>query len=374
VYPNASLSSGAKVTQEHSGNAATDGRSTDLSLGVAASYEIDLWGRVRASRDAANLDARSMGEDVRTAAVTLSAQVATTWYGLVRQRGEIAILQRQLRSNEEMLELVMLRFHQGQSKAEDVLRQRQIVEARRGDIARAQANSSVLQHRLAILLGQNPSVEVAQPSTNLAALPPLPSTGVPAELIQRRPDTRRAYFDVLAADRRVAAAVADRFPRLSITAEAATSGGAVTDLFSNWLASLAGNLTMPLVDGGRRIAEVERARAATSASLSNYGQVVLNALGEVEDALITEQRQAEYVASLAQQLSLAGSVIERSRDNYLQGVTEYTRVLDAQQTHQALEITYLGARATQIENRIALYRALSGGWAMTHPETSSSAN
>jgi outer membrane protein TolC len=94
----------------------------------------------------------------------------------------------------------------------------------------------------------------------------------------------------------------------------------------------------------------------------------------VEDALITEQRQAEYVASLAQQLSLAGSVIERSRDNYLQGVTEYTRVLDAQQTHQALEITYLGARATQIENRIALYRALSGGWAMTHPETSSSAN
>ncbi|HQI75647.1 MAG TPA: TolC family protein, partial [Candidatus Latescibacteria bacterium] len=190
---------------------------------------------------------------------------------------------------------------------------------------------------------------------------------VPADLIRRRPDVRKAYFEVMAADRRTAAAIADRFPRITLSAGANTSAESVTDLFSNWLASLAANVAMPLVDGGRRKAEVERTRAATSASLTAYGQTVLDALAEVENAIATERRQQEYVTSLRQQLSLAAEVINRARDNYLQGVTEYTRVLEAQQTHQALEISYLGAQLALIENRIALYRALSGGWELTRP-------
>ena len=369
VYPTAGLSAGAGVVQTHKGNPATDGTSADLSLGAAASYEIDLWGRVGATADAAQLDARASAEDVRTAAITLSAQVATTWFRIAKQQGETAILRRQLQSNEEMLELVTLRFRQGQSKAEDVLRQRQIVEARRGEIARGEANRAVLENRFAVLLGQNPGTEIARPGEALPSLPALPSTGVPADLIQRRPDTRKAELEVLAADRRAAAALAERFPRVTISAGVTTSGEAVTDLFSNWVASLASNLALPLVDGGRRAAEVDRTRAATSASLNAYGAVVLTAVAEVEDALATEQRQQEYVNSLRQQLSLAAEVIERTRDNYLQGVTDYTRVLDAQQTYQALEITLLSAQLALIENRISLYRALSGGWDMTRPDT-----
>jgi len=368
AYPSASLSSGAQVAYRHTGNTTTDGTSTDFSLGAAASYEIDLWGRVRASAEAARFDARASEEDVRTAAITLSSQVAATWFRLAKQAGEIALLQRQLRSNEDMLELVTLRFHQGQSTAQDVLRQQQIVEARRGDIARAEASSAVLENRLAVLLGQNPGGSIPRPALPLPALPPLPSTGVPAELIQRRPDIRKAHAEVLAADRRTAAAIADRFPRITLSAGGSTSGEAVTDLFSNWFTSLAGNLAMPLVDGGRRRAEVDRTRAAASASLNSYGQAVLTAVAEVEDALVTERRQQEYVHSLQQQVSLAARVIERTRDNYLQGVTDYTRVLDAQQTHQALEITYLGAQLALIENRITLYRALSGGWELARPE------
>ena len=370
LVPTLSVSASAAVSEQRTGNGATSGNggSTDLSLGLASSYELDLWGRVRASRDAAVFDARATGEDLRTAAITLSSQVATTWYRLVQQQGQIELLERQLRSNEEMLGLVMLRFRQGQTRAEDVLQQRQIVESRRGDIARARSSATVLQHQLAILLGHSPTDNVVEPSTHLVRLPPWPETGVPAELIQRRPDTRRAYYEVLAADRRVAAAVADRFPKISITAQANTPGEGVRGLFDSWLASLAGNLTMPLIDGGRRRAEVERTRAVVSASLHSYGQVVLNALTEVEDALAREQRQAEYIASLERQLELAAGVIERSKDNYMKGVTDYIRVLNAQQTYQTLESTYLDARGTQIETRIALYRALSGGWAMARPE------
>ncbi|HOS65762.1 MAG TPA: TolC family protein [Candidatus Latescibacteria bacterium] len=367
AYPNMSLSAGAELTRQHTGNVATNGTDTEFSLGAAASYEVDLWGRVRAASDASLLDARASAEDVRTAAVTLSAQVATTWFRISRQEAETAVLRRQLRSNEEMLELVTFRFQQGQSKAEDVLRQRQAVEARRGDIARGEANRTVLCNRLAVLLGQNPGTSAFRPTPDLPDLPPMPAAGVPADLIRRRPDVRKAYFEVMAADRRTAAAIADRFPRITLSAGANTSAESVTDLFSNWLASLAANVAMPLVDGGRRKAEVERTRAATSASLTAYGQTVLDALAEVENAIATERRQQEYVTSLRQQLSLAAEVINRARDNYLQGVTEYTRVLEAQQTHQALEISYLGAQLALIENRIALYRALSGGWELTRP-------
>jgi len=367
LVPTLNLSASAEGTEQRAENG---GGSMDFPLGLASSYELDLWGRIRASRDAVAFDARATGEDLRTAAITLSAQVATTWYRLVQQYGQIELLEHQLRSNEEVLELVTLRFRQGQTKAEDVLQQRQIVESRRGEIARARSSATVLHHQLAILLGQIPTANVVEPSTHLVRLPPLPATGVPAELLQRRPDTRRAYYEVLAADRRVAAAVAERFPKIGITAQASTSGGEVRSLFDNWLASLAGSLTMPLIDGGRRRAEVERTRAVVSASLHAYGQVVLNALTEVEDALAQEQRQAEYIASLERQLELAAGVIERSKDNYMKGITDYIRVLNAQQTYQELERTYLDARATQIETRIALYRALSGGWAMTRPEES----
>ncbi|MEO8351204.1 MAG: TolC family protein [Chthoniobacteraceae bacterium] len=340
---------------------------TDLSLGVTVGYEVDLWGRIRSAHDAARFDTRASEEEVLAAAMTLSASVATTWYRLVEQNGQIDLLKVQLETNERVLELITTRFQQGQVGAADVLQQRQLAESSRGAVATAEGQAAVLAHQLAILLGRPPTDRVAPRTAELFALPPLPSTGVPAALIQRRPDIRQSYFNVLASDRRISSAVAEQFPRLSLSAGVDTSGAQTRDLFDNWLATLGANLIAPLLDGGLRQAEVVRTRAVLSENLHRYGQVILESLGEVEDALAQERTQREFIVSLEKQLKFAQQALERTRDSYLNGAFDYLRVLETISSLQSLERTYLTARRELLERRIALCRALGGGWQMKAP-------
>lgn len=342
-----------------------NGHTSDLhgyALGLVAGYEVDLWGRIRSSRDAAVLDARASAEDLRAAALTLTAQVASTWYQLVEQYGQLKLLDSQISTNEKVLELVTLQFRTGQVGIADVLQQRQLLESNHGEKTQVDALTKVLEHQLAILLGFPPDQKVAPQTSELRELPPLPATGLPVELIQRRPDLRSAYYSVLSADRNVAAAIADRLPRLSLTAQVDSSGGHTRDLFDNWLASLMANLTGPLFDGGLRKAEVDRTRAAATEALHIYGQAALEAFSEVEDALVLEQRQREFIASLNKQLELAVTVIERLRDRYTKGTVDYQRVLDALLSYQQLQRSLLTAQRELIQDRIALCRSLGGGW------------
>lgn len=362
-FPSANVEAGASRTHIRD-NGETD-NSNSFSLGLAVGYELDLWGRIRSTRDAAELDVLAGEEDLMTAALTLSAQVATIWYQLAEQYGQRELLIEQTHTNEQVLEVVTVRFRRGQGSAADVLQQRQLVESKHGEKARVEGRIKVLEHQLAVLLGFPPTRPVAKPVVVLKDLPPLPETGLPADLIKRRPDIRSAYYRVLAADRRVAAAIADRFPRISLTAQVNSSGEKVRDLFDNWLASLAANLVGPVLDGGKRKAEVARTRAVASEKVHDYGQVILNALGEVEDALVLERQQRDYIYSLDQQLKLSGQAIERVRDRYIKGAEDYLRVLDALLTHQQLQRTRLSAGREIIEDRIDLCRALGGGWQLS---------
>jgi outer membrane protein TolC len=192
----------------------------------------------------------------------------------------------------------------------------------------------------------------------------MPATGVPAELVTRRPDLRAAYARLAAADEGVAAAIADRFPSIGLSARVEGNAEEVGDVFDNWLASVAGNLVGPILDGGRRAAEVERVRAVSSERFHGYGAAVLGALGEVEDALVREEMQREYEDSLGKQIELSRKVVEQSRLRYLQGATDYLPVLESLATLQRLERTGIEARGTLVEYRIGLYRALGGGWAL----------
>jgi outer membrane protein, multidrug efflux system len=341
--------------------------STGLNAGLVAGYEVDLWGRVRSSRDAAALDAEATEADLRTAAMTLAAEVATSWFRLSEQAEQIALLDGQIETNERILELTELRFRRGQVGAEDVLRQRQVVEAKCGERIAARETAEVLELSLAVLVGETPDGSVVERRGKLVALPDLPATGLPADLIGRRPDVASAWIRVLVADRRTAAAVADRYPRLSLSARVETSGAEVSDLFSDWLASLAANLTAPLIDGGSRAAEVDRTRAAASEALSSYGQTVLEAIEDVETALVQESRQRESIASLEKQIVLLAGVLERTQDAYTKGAGDYLRVLDALGTQQALQRSLLSARLDLVLNRVDLCRALGGGWTLVPP-------
>ena len=339
--------------------------------GLAASYELDLWGRVRAEYNAADFDFQASSEDIRSAYLSITAEVATTWYRLVEQYGQRDILRQQLDINGKTLELIDLQFRTGKVGIADVLQQRQLVERNRGELARVSAGITVLENSLAVLLAREPGQLGSHEPGSFSNLPPLPVTGLKAELLERRPDIRSAWFSVLAANQQTRAAIADRFPKLSLGASVESSTSDMASLFDDWTARLFANLVGPIVDGGRRRAEVERNRAQTEEALNLYSQKVLDAIAEVEDALAREQRQFEYLDSLEKQLDLAEQATLRIRDRYTKGAEEYQRVLASILSQQSLQRSVLTARRELYEYRIALYRSLGGSWEITRPEEGS---
>jgi len=365
-YPSLGASASAGRERVHTGTTRSDDQ---FSAGFSAAYEIDLWGRVRSSAQAAEFDRQATAAQLQTAALTLSSQVATTWYQLAEQVAQATLLQQQLDTNVKVLELITLRFRQGEAGAVDVLQQRQLVESVRGDLKLVEAQVGVLRHQLAVLLGGTvETLQLPEPSqAQLVELPPLPATGVPLQQLQQRPDVRQQWLNLLAADQRVAVAVADRYPRLSLSAAATSNSDTASDLFNNWLANLSANLLLPVIDGGRRRAEVARTRAVAVEALNNYRQALVQGFAEVEDALVQEQQQREYLVSLDKQLQLSRQAIARLRDSYRNGAVDYLRVLDALLSNQTLERTRLQARRQLLDYRIALHLALAGGWQPQRP-------
>lgn len=364
LYPSLDVDGSAGRSWSHNSRGAT---TNVYSIGVMAGYEVDLWGRIDSNSKAATLDRQATEAELTAAAISLSAEVATTWYQLVEQYGQQVLVSSQLETNTRVLELITLRFRRGKVGATDVLQQRQLAESNRGELANIKSLIGVLEHQLAILLGATPDSRVSEPQAELISLPPLPVTGIPAELVQRRPDLRQQFYSLQAADQRTAAAVADRFPRINLLGSTDSLASDVDDLFNNWLSNLTANLVAPVIDGGRRRAEVDRSRAVTEQSLSDYRQQLIDALGEVEDALLREQQQRAFIDSLDKQLVLSGQVIGRVRDSYLFGAVDYLRVLDVLITNQNLERSRLTAQRDLIDNRIALCRALAGGWTLERP-------
>lgn len=337
-----------------------------LGLGVGAAWELDLWGRIRSGVDAERYRAEAALADYRAAALSLSAEIALTWYRLAEAGSGLALAEEQIETNETVETLLGNRFGTGQVRAVDILRQRQLVEAARERRALLESRRRVLQHRLAVLTG-NPPQDAALPSTlGLPELPPLPHTGVPSGLVRRRPDVLAAFHRLQAADRDLAEAVRDQFPRLSFAVAASTSDGAAAGLFETWALSFVGNLIAPIFLGGELRAEVDRAGSVKRELLYAYGQTVLTAFQEVEDALIQEQQQAASLERLREQIRLGDLAYEQLRIAYLNGAGSYVDVLLALDGLQALRRDLLASERALVEHRIALYRALAGP--VPHPE------
>jgi len=369
LYPSLTGDGGASRTrtETHKGTAtplAPLGRTytSNFSLGMVAAYEVDLWGRVRSTSDASALDVLVSMEDLDAAAITLTAEVAQTWYRLLESRRQLKLLDSQVRTSRQVLELAQLRFGLGKASAIDILQQQQQVESRLAEKEQTHSARMVLEHQLAVLLGKAPGTFTPGQGTMPVKLPELPATGLSADLVRRRPDVRGAHFRLAAANKRVAAAIADRFPRVSLSLQAGTSASKVRDLFDNWFATLAANLTAPIFDGDLRAAEVSRTRAVASRELHTYAQKILTAIKEVEDALAQESRQRKYIDSLARQLKLSQEVIAKTRQRYANGDkgVDYLRILSVFDSHQRLERTSILAQRELIDFRLRLYRALAG--------------
>lgn len=370
LFPTARYQAGA--TRNRREVSADTTYTTTYSAGLMASYELDLWGRVRSTRQAALLDAQAARDDLAAAAVSLSAAIAQTWYRLIETRLQQSLLEEQRQTNEKVLEIVRLQFGQGQGTAADVLRQKQLVESTRGQLIEVQKAGVLFEYQLAVLLGRPPTANSVAVQDSLPFPPPLPETGLPAQTLNRRPDVDRAYKAVLAANQRLAAAIADQYPQITITASAQTSADRVRNLFEDWLGQLAADLTGPLWDSGYRKAEVRKRTALLSERIHQYAQTLLTALQEVEQSLQENKSQQQLVDNLLLQLDLARQVRRTTQSKYLQGQVDYLRVLESLLSEQSLQRQALVARRIQLEQRIDLCRAIAGPWPFPEPSDSQS--
>lgn len=332
----------------------------NLQVGLSAAYEIDLWGRIRSGVEAEKFRAEATYYDFQAAAMSLSAETSITWYQLVTARKQLALVNEQIENNRNIIKLIRARFTSGQIRAVDILRQEQLLENTLEQKILFETDIQILENHLAVLVGRPPQNEMNIPGDSLPSLPALPDTGLPLELIRRRPDVRQAYQLVLAADRDMAQAISNKYPRISLNLEGQARSNNYDALFQDWAYTLAGNIIAPLLYGGRLRAEVDRTEALKYQALFDYGQTVLTSFREVEDALIREQKQKERIVVLERRLELSQKTIRQLRLEFLNGLSNYLDVLLSLDEQQQLQRDLITARQRLLEIRISLYRALAG--------------
>jgi NodT family efflux transporter outer membrane factor (OMF) lipoprotein len=369
LWPQMSVSASFNRSKQFIGNIDTppgvdlssDGTNT-FSVGAAASYEIDIWGKYRKRARAAALDRDAARAAAESLAVTLTSQVAEAWFDVVAQRERIALLEEQIEISEDYLELTKMRFERGLATGLDLTQQQQNLESLRGQLATAQSVLQTAEHRLAVLTGRAPGADVDIGSEQMPDMPVLPDPGVPADLIEQRPDVRAALLRLQAADQRTAAEVADMLPTLRLSANAQYQAEELANLFESLFYSLSAEASQSIFEGGRRRAQVDRSEAVAEEQLYSYGQTLLGAMREVRDALVLEQQQSRFIESLEKQVTAAELALSVARDRYRRGALSYLRVLTALQSLQQAERTLLDARRQQFSHRISLCRALGGSW------------
>ncbi len=363
-YPRVNLAgeAGATRTSAETGGERQTATAENYGLSLAAAYEIDLWGRVRSAAREAGALAAAAAFDLSAARISLAGEVADRWLREVNLRSRLELARRQVETNRTTRELLLLRQRRGLATALAVYQQDQIVAATESLIPALESELETVRHELAVLLGRPPRADLGLRADRLPSLPSRPGTGLPSRLIGNRPDIRAAFSRLESADWGVSAARADRLPALTLSGSAGYRSGEFEDLFDNWFAGFAAGLLAPLVDGGRRSAEADRMLAVSEERLAGYRQTVLNALREVENALVREEKQAEYIAGLRLQLAAAERALGQAQLRYRKGETGYLDVLSSLNSTQSLQRELLSGERDLLLYRVALYRSLAGGW------------
>ena len=366
LFPTLDVTASGDIRDQDNNNVDETTETTQLE-GVAR-YEVDLWGRIESAVEATEFAERARRTDVRAAAISLSAEVARTWYQLVEQYAQLTVIEEQIRTNDQLYRILQNRYKFGRSRAADVLRQERLLVSTREQKSAVQSRIGVLENALAVLVGKPPQDTVNPHKERFPKIPSIPNTGLPGQLVNRRPDVRSAFFEMKQADRRVAEAVANQYPRLELTASASTTGGDEAELFNNWLRTIAADLAIPLLDANDREAQVAQQKAVLARKLNEYGEAVLESFQEVEDALIQEQKQREQLRSTEKQLNLANRTVSLLRQQYINGTADFLDVIDSLRNEQRLERDLLSARRETVEFRIGLYRSLAGGFDTPRPD------
>lgn len=335
-------------------------------VGFDASWEIDIFGGVRRSIEAANADIAAEVENRRDTLVTLLSEVARNYIELRSAQQQIAIANNNLKVQRETLELTQIRFDAGLVSALDVARAEAQVETTASQVPLLETSARQSMHALSVLLGQEPNAldqELAVDAP-IPPAPPLVPVGLPSELLRRRPDIRRAERQLAAQTARIGVATADLFPKFSLTGTLGLTSPKVGDLASSdsgtW--SIIPGVSWPILDFGRIKSNIAVQNAREQQATVFYEQTILNSLQEVADALVAFSQEQTRRENLERAVEANRTAVSLSNDLYRQGLTDFLSVLQAQLSLFITEDALVRSNSTVSSSLVALYKALGGGW------------
>ena len=328
------------------------------------SWELDIWGRIRRSNEAARGDLLSREENRRAIVLQLVSGVAEAYFELLQFDMQLDIARRTLKSWEESVRIAQARLRQGMiSKldADQFEAQRANAAAKAAEFERQKVQK---ENQLSVLLGRNPGRIVRGHSLTEQVMPPDVPPGLPSELLQRRPDILQAEQDLAAATARIGMAKADRFPKVSITGILGVASPHLSRLVANETAfGVAGfGLTGPLLNAQILGFQQEAAEAQARQAVAQYEQSVLVAFREVEDSLVAVRTVREQRVAQLQQVDALRSALSLANLRYKGGLANYLDVLIAQRDLFEAELALMGTHRLHLVSIVQLYKALGGGW------------
>lgn len=330
---------------------------------LAASWEIDLWGRIRRADEAARADLLAGEAGRRAVLLTLTANTAGTYLNLRGLDRQLEIARATERTYGESLRIMRLRHQFGAVSQLEVSQVESQYESARQSIPEFEAAVARQEHLLCLLLGRSPEPIPRGRSIDALAVPVIPA-GLPAELLTRRPDLLQAEQQLVAANARIGVARANYFPRLTLTGALGTAALHSADLLTGpaELWQLGSELAAPVFTFGAIEGQVRAAEAVRQQALLNYRQAILAAFRETEDALVGTTKGREQLAAQDRQVAALERYAQISRLQYEAGRTAYLQVLDAERSLFSGELARVQTQTAALTSLVDVYRAMGGGW------------
>lgn len=345
----------------------------DFQVPLDLSYEVDLWGRVRRSFEAAWADAQARAAAYQTMLLTLTADVAQQYFALRALDTERELLRQTVEWRREALALVTSRRDAGLVPELDVARARTELATAEAGWADAERLRGQVENALAVLCGRAAS-EFGVAAALLTLEPPRIPAGVPSDMLERRPDVAEAERALAAANARIGVAQAAFFPVVTLSGSAGYQSAKLETVFDvnrSLVWSIGPGISIPLFAGGRNTANLRAAQAAYEEALAAYRQRLLIAFQEAEDALVNLRRRAEQAQAQAQAVAAARQATQLSDARYRQGLVSYLEVIDAERSRLQAEREAVRVLHQRLASVVLLIRALGGGWMGSDPNAES---
>ena len=350
-----------------------DPLSSSFGALLSASWEIDLWGRIRRETEAARANLLASEEARQGITLTIISSVISGYVTLLDLDEQARVTEATIAGRGENVDLFEKRLAGGWISEFEMSQVRSEYEAAQAQLPAVNQAIALQEHALSVLVGRNPGA-IAR-STNLEALrPPVVPAGLPSELLLRRPDIRQAEQQLIASNALIGAARALFFPTISLTGLFGLASPSLGGLFSGsartW--SFTGDVRGPIFTGGGLTAAVDQAEARRDQSLANYEKVIQNAFRDVEDSLADLRHSAEIRETVQRRVATLERSVELATERYENGYSDYIDVLDAERSLFNAQLQLSAARGDYERALVDLYRALGGDWTSTTPMVSAS--